>query len=54
MTEDEFRSISDLVAETDEAISISKFLHDCLVKELKRTRESYPELGEVLPLHRSG
>lgn len=56
MTDDELKSMSDLVTETDEARRISEQLHEFLVHEVKHMRASAPDLfeGGEGPLQRLG
>lgn len=43
----ELQSISDLVAETEEALEISQMLHEILVKEIRAMRASVVDRMEA-------
>lgn len=48
MTDNEVKTMSDLVVETEEAVKVSKLLHEMLVGEVKKLRASQPEIDTHL------
>lgn len=54
MTNDEIQSMSDLVTETEEAVEISRQLHEFFIAEVKKLRDSKTEIELATLVQQAG